>query len=115
MARQHQQCAGGRGQNWQEEAGGCSQTGPCPIQSGIRMQSTLHYRATHSELQSTERTGSCLDGRSSMSVDSESDFHLRSLVQSQCLELRSQLRSERMYMHAGGDFREAEFSSLQSC
>lgn len=50
-----------------------------------------------------------------MSVDSESDFHLRSLVQSQCLELRSQLRSEGMYMHAGGDFREAEFSSLQSC
>ena len=72
-----------------------------PDSKCIRIQRTLYHRATRSELQS-ELTGSCVDGRGSMRVDSESEFHLQPLGQS---VLDKYLRSECTYVHAGGDFR----------
>lgn len=72
-----------------------------PDSKCIRIQRTLYHRAKRSELQS-ELTGSCVDGRGSMRVDSESEFHLQPLGQS---VLDKYLRSECTYVHAGGDFR----------
>lgn len=66
--------------------GWSSQTVPCPIQTFNRIQSTLHHKVTHSELQSTELIYSLhLDNRSSLSVESEPGFYPQPLVHSQCL------------------------------